>query len=192
MIRPRLSNPDWLVWVRPGLSADFFLRPPTLRASNFAALWSTDPIFSALKDLNLLKKFNKNQKASSILRVGFAHSKWSHLHGAYLVTVCNRSFIAVCAETHYEIPLLLLFDRKRKRGKYTKLRKSKFLMDMLWIHHSMMLPFWQFMTNSTLAKTYRAWNLQTTWKCQRVRVKSNKNTTKPRLEVDHWNRSIPK
>ena len=28
-------------------------------------------------------------------RVGFALSKWSHLHRAYLVTECNQSFIAV-------------------------------------------------------------------------------------------------
>ena len=32
-------------------AADFFLRTPTLTASNFAALWPTDPKFLALKDL---------------------------------------------------------------------------------------------------------------------------------------------
>ena len=31
---------------------DFFLRTPTLTASNFEALRSTDPKFSALQDLN--------------------------------------------------------------------------------------------------------------------------------------------
>ena len=52
--------------VEPGLKAlahtsagmakaeDFFLRSPTLTASNFDALLSTDPKFSALKDLNCL------------------------------------------------------------------------------------------------------------------------------------------
>ena len=40
-----------------GWKADFFLRPPTLTASNFDALWPTDPIFTILKDLNLLKRY---------------------------------------------------------------------------------------------------------------------------------------
>ena len=52
---------------------------------NFAALWPTDPKFLALKDLNLFKTVSKVQKTSSILRVGFALSKWPHLHRAYVV-----------------------------------------------------------------------------------------------------------
>ena len=41
--RDRGSNPSRLAdWGR-GRLADFFLRPPTLTASNFAALWPTDP-----------------------------------------------------------------------------------------------------------------------------------------------------
>ena len=55
--------------------ADFFLRTPTLTASNFEALLSTDSTFTALKDLNVLKKYIKSQEASSILRVNFALSK---------------------------------------------------------------------------------------------------------------------
>ena len=78
--RDRESNPSRLAdWGR-GRPADFFLRPPTLTASNFAALWPTDPKFSAIKHLNLLKKHIKNQEASSILKVVFALSKWPHLH----------------------------------------------------------------------------------------------------------------
>ena len=42
-----------------GQMADFFLRPPTLTASNFDALWPTDPIFTVLKDLNPLKMYFK-------------------------------------------------------------------------------------------------------------------------------------
>ena len=34
-----------------------------------------------------MKKYTKNQEASSILRVDFALSNWPHLHRAYLVTV---------------------------------------------------------------------------------------------------------
>ena len=70
---------DWFKWGK-GWAADFFLRPPTLTASNFAALWPTDPKFLAIKDLNLFKKCIKNQEASSILKVVFAFSKWPHLH----------------------------------------------------------------------------------------------------------------
>ena len=40
-------------------AADFFLRPPTLTASNFASLWPKDPILNVLKDLNpSLKRIN--------------------------------------------------------------------------------------------------------------------------------------
>ena len=57
--RDRESNPSRLAdWGR-GRLADFFLRPPTLTASNFAALWPTDPKFSAFKHLNLFKSTPK-------------------------------------------------------------------------------------------------------------------------------------
>ena len=55
--------------------ADFLLRPPTLKADNFAALKSTDPIFTTLKDINLLKSYIKNQEASWIFKIDFALSK---------------------------------------------------------------------------------------------------------------------
>ena len=70
---------DWFEWGW-GRAADFFLRPPTLTASNFEALKSSDSIFTLIKDLNLLKKYTKNQEASSILRVGFARPNKPHLH----------------------------------------------------------------------------------------------------------------
>ena len=66
---------------------DIFLSTPNLTASNFAALWPTDPKFSALKDLNPFKNESKAQEASSILKVGFALSKWPHFHRVYLVAV---------------------------------------------------------------------------------------------------------
>ena len=78
--RDRELNPGILAdWGR-GRLADFFLRPPTLTASSFEALWPTDSKFSAIKDLNLLKRYTKNQEAGSILKVDFALSKWPHLH----------------------------------------------------------------------------------------------------------------
>ena len=52
--------------------ADFFMRPPNLKASNFAALLFTGHIFTELKDLNLLKKYVKNQETRGILKIGFA------------------------------------------------------------------------------------------------------------------------
>ena len=90
--RDRGSNPGTLAdWGR-GRLADFFLRPPTLTASNFAALWPTDPKFLALKDLNPFEKYAKNQDASSILKVFFSFSKWPHLHRAYVVGRCLFNF----------------------------------------------------------------------------------------------------
>ena len=76
-------------------AADFFLRTPTLKASKFAALWSTDPKFWALKDLNLFLKRVKFQRTGSILKVVFVLSKWPHFHRVYLVTVCKRSLMTV-------------------------------------------------------------------------------------------------
>ena len=78
------TQADWFGWGQ-GRLADFFLRPPTLKASNFAALQSTDPIFTDIKDLNCLKKHSKNQEASSIFRINFAISKWPHFHSVYLL-----------------------------------------------------------------------------------------------------------
>ena len=51
-----------------GWAADFFSRAPTLTAGNFEVIWPKDFKFSAMKDLNRLKKYSKYQEASSILR----------------------------------------------------------------------------------------------------------------------------
>ena len=72
--------------------ADFFLRAPTLTASNFEVLKFSDPKFSAFKDLNPIKTVSKFQKTSSILRGGFALSKGPHLHRAYVVGGCLFNF----------------------------------------------------------------------------------------------------
>ena len=72
-----------------------FLRPPTLTASNFEALKSTGPIFTVLKDLNLLKKHIKNQEASYNFKLGFAWSKRPHFNSVYLVRVPFLTGIAV-------------------------------------------------------------------------------------------------
>ena len=75
---------DWFDQGR-GRVADFFMRPPTLTASNFAALWPTDLKFSAFKDLNPFSKCVKFQEATSMLRLGFVLSKWPHFDSGYLL-----------------------------------------------------------------------------------------------------------
>ena len=60
----------------------------SLMACNFAALWPTDPKFSAFKDLNPFKTVSKAHKTSSILRVGFALSKWPNFNSAYVIGFC--------------------------------------------------------------------------------------------------------
>ena len=73
----------------------------SLMAGNFAALWPTDSKFSALKDLILFSTVSKDQKASSILKVGFALSKWPHLHRAYVISGCI--FFATALHLYHKI-----------------------------------------------------------------------------------------
>ena len=70
---------------------------PSLMAGKFAALWPTDPKFSAFKDLNLFKKHTKNQEASCILRVFFALSKWPHLYREFSGSAVSSDFNCKCA-----------------------------------------------------------------------------------------------
>ena len=78
-------------------------------ASNFAALWSIDIKFLAIKDLNPFKTVSKAQKTSSILRMGFAQSKWPHFISTYLLRVPYSSGIAVKFRLDWT-----LFDRKHR------------------------------------------------------------------------------
>ena len=73
----------------------------SLMASNFATLWPTDSKFLALKNLNPLKTVLKFQEASSVLKMGFALSKWPHLHRAYLVTV--REYLSQSVEIRWKL-----------------------------------------------------------------------------------------
>ena len=68
----------------------------TLTASNFEALLTTNPILTALKDLNLLKKHIKNQEANKNYKLGFALSKRPQVNSVYLVRVPFLTSIAVC------------------------------------------------------------------------------------------------
>ena len=70
-IRPRPhSNQSAQVRGEPGSN-----HSQSLMASNFAAFRSSDPKFSALKNLNPFKTVYKIQEAISILKVGFARLK---------------------------------------------------------------------------------------------------------------------
>ena len=64
-------------------------------AGNFEALWPTDFILTVLKDLNLLKKYTKNQKATYNFKLGFALSNRPHFNSVYLVRVPFLTGIAV-------------------------------------------------------------------------------------------------
>ena len=109
MIKPRQeSNPGRLAnWGR-GRMADFYLRPPTLTASNFAALWPTDPILIAMKVLNPFERYTKVQQPSYVFRINYARSKWPHFHRACLVTVRKRMSIAVI-KSKYQIVKTVTF-----------------------------------------------------------------------------------
>ena len=58
-----------------------------MKAGNFEALLCTDPIFTASKFLNPLKKYNKNQEASYNFKLDFALSNRPHFNSVYLVRV---------------------------------------------------------------------------------------------------------
>ena len=88
------TRADWFEWGR-GRMADFFMRPPTLKAGNFEALWLIDPIFTALKVLNPLKRYFKHQEASYNFKLGFALSNRPHFNSVYLVRVPFLTGIAV-------------------------------------------------------------------------------------------------
>ena len=88
------TRAEWFEWGR-GLPADFFLRPSTLKAGNFEALYSLDPIFTVLKFLNPLKRYFKNQEASYNFKLGFVLSNRPYFNSAYLVRVPFLTNIAV-------------------------------------------------------------------------------------------------
>ena len=90
---------------------EFFLRPSTLITINFEALKFTDPIFTALKNLNLFKNYTKNQEDSSNFSTGFALLRRPHLDMAYLVTVCMREpQLYVFQHSHLSIPALVRIE----------------------------------------------------------------------------------
>ena len=62
---------------------------------NFAALLLTDLKFSALKDLNRLKKYTKYQETSYNFKLSFAPSNRPHFISVYLVQMPFLTGIAV-------------------------------------------------------------------------------------------------
>ena len=78
-------------------------------AGKFAALWSTDPKFSELKDLNPFSTVYKVQKASRILWMGFAMSKGPHL-------LHKMGFVDSLTQT-----TVLYHNRREKKGDFAKI-----------------------------------------------------------------------
>ena len=116
------TRADWFECGR-GRMADFIVRPPTLTTGNFEAIWPKDLKTSGIKVLNRFKKYAKYQEASSILWVGFALSKWPHLHRAYVVTV---PFILILA-------VFVALLKKRRKLHYKNERKTlTFNFDVEW------------------------------------------------------------
>ena len=76
--------------------ADFILRPPSLTAGNFKAVWPEDPKFLTLKVLNLLKY----QKTSYNIRLGFALSNRPHFNSTYLLRLPFSSGKAVSSKLY--------------------------------------------------------------------------------------------
>ena len=79
-LTPGILESGRVVQVGPGPVSRLFLRPPTLKASNFKVLKPTDPVFTVIKDLNLLKKQTKNQEASYNFSLSFALSNRTHFN----------------------------------------------------------------------------------------------------------------
>ena len=77
------------------------LNPPLVESfSKFDSRQLSSPlnyrpqIFSN-KNLNPFLIVTKFQETGSILRMGFAMSRWPHFHWVYSVTVCNQNLMAV-------------------------------------------------------------------------------------------------
>ena len=94
MLQP---GPNALAHTLAGMAkaADFFLRPPTLTANNFAALWLTDPKFSAFKDLNLFFKVYWISRCWQHFKGSFCPVKVTSFFRVYLVTICKQSLMAI-------------------------------------------------------------------------------------------------
>ena len=82
---PAIKLWEWFDFARVWTRADWF-ECGQGRKADFKAIWPKDLKISAIKDLNRLKKYTKYQKASSMLRVGFALSKYPYFNRAYVVS----------------------------------------------------------------------------------------------------------
>ena len=93
----------------------------SLTDGNFANLWPMDPKFTALKDLNLLKKNIKDSEAGSISKVCFALLKWPHFNRAYLVAECKHISVVVqwCQIENQQSPVYVM-----KWGHFDKVKST--------------------------------------------------------------------
>ena len=79
-----------------GLSGDFFLRSPTLKAGKFSALSLTyRSNIDCMERSKPFKKYTKNQEASNNFKLGLALSNIPHFNSVYLKRVPFLTGIAV-------------------------------------------------------------------------------------------------
>ena len=108
------------------------------------------------------------QESGSILKIGFGLSKWPHFHRFYQVTVCNRSFIAVCYESNIlQNSKIIFFKQEIKFWSKTKnieieeqLWLMRYLIGLLYPTHT--LYMYRF-SGKSIAKSLKYWtdsNLQ--------------------------------
>ena len=90
-------------------------------ASNFAALWPTDPKFLAVKDLNPFSTVYKVQEDSRILRMGFDLSKWPHLlHKMGFVDSLMQTTVPLCMVYRF----LEIINMSYDKAMLTKIKKN--------------------------------------------------------------------
>ena len=101
----------------------------SLMAINFADLWSIDPKFSALKDLNPFKTMSKVQEANITLWVGFVLLKWPYFNSIYLARVPFLTGIAV------HVTLFLIRKKRLLKEAHilVSMRTKKIFHKRMWI-----------------------------------------------------------
>ena len=107
------SNPGQkhVVW----LVADFFLRPPTLKASNFEALWPTDPISPVWKDGNAFEQYTTSWTSYWFLGYFFLSQSDPTSIGHKHTSVIVHRYVR---KTSYDLQKLRLWHKKFFKGKW--------------------------------------------------------------------------
>ena len=79
-----------------GLSPGPFIQSQSLKDHNFAPLGPIETHITSLKGLNFLESIFLTEMARRIFKVGFAFSKLTYLHRAYLLSGPCSFSVSVC------------------------------------------------------------------------------------------------